>query len=458
MNDATERLLQSAPSKFPSGFRWGCATSAYQIEGARDADGKGESNWDRFCQKKGVIQDGSSGDVACDHYHRMEGDLDLMAEMGLSAYRFSVSWPRVLPTGKGRANEAGLAFYDRLIDGLLARGIEPWLTLYHWDMPQALEETGGFLTRDIASRMADYAALLANRFSDRVERWMTINEGPCISENGYRWGVFAPGHKGTEKEVRNVIHHVLLSHGRSVEALRSESRRPLKVGFVHNPWNLIPDSLSEADISLARSYFLKANGWWLDPLLKGAYPEEALETLGTDVPDIQTGDMECISQKLDFLGLNAYFADRIAEGRNENRPWKREEALKTDFNWKVEPETLYWSLRFLHEGYGVKDLAVTESGCAWETGGLSDRHRLAYLRDHLRGVSLAASQGIPVNAYFTWSLMDNFEWASGYDLRFGLVHVDFDTQERTLKQSAHWFSRTARGNALAPDEGGVVLP
>lgn len=456
--DVAARLLSQAPASFPAGFKWGCATSAYQIEGAWDADGKGESNWDRFCQIPGAIKDGSSGREACDHVRRLEGDLGLMERLGLGAYRFSVSWPRVLPAGKGRPNEAGLAFYDRLVDGLLERGIEPWLTLFHWDLPQTLESAGGFLERDLAMRFADYSALLSRRFSDRVTRWATINEGPCISENGYRWGVFAPGHKGSEKEVRNARHHVLLCHGRGMEAVRAEARQPVKVGFVHNPRNLIPHTLSEADVALSKELFLEKNGWWLDPIFKGAYPAQEWESLGADAPDVLPGDLEAISAPLDFLGLNAYFGDQVSAEREDGTPWKRESALLTDFDWAVEPEILYWSLRFLHEGYGVKELAVTENGCAWEIDGLEDKHRLAYLRDHLKGVSLAASQGIPVTGYFAWSLMDNFEWASGYTLRFGLLHVDYATQERTFKASADWYARTCRENALARDPYGVVLP
>ncbi|MEN9353085.1 MAG: hypothetical protein RL318_410 [Fibrobacterota bacterium] len=456
MNSVADRLLSKAPSTLPKGFLWGCATSAYQIEGAWNEDGKGESNWDRFCQLPGVIKDGSSGRVACDHYHRFEGDLDLMKEMGLGAYRFSISWPRVLPEGKGQANEAGLAFYDRLIDGMLERGIEPWVTLFHWDLPQSLEAIGGFKERDLAMRFGDYAALLARRFSDRVTRWMTINEGPCISENGYRWGVFAPGAKESEKGVRNVRHHVLLCHGRGVEGLRAEARQPIKVGFVHNPWNGIPQTLEPEDVELTRKMFQEKNGWWLDPLLRGKYPEKEWEGLGQDVPDVHPGDLSVISQPLDFLGLNAYFGEYV--GRGLEKPIRRESSAVTDFAWNVEPEILYWSLKFLHEDYGVKDLAVTENGCAWEKGELEDAHRTAYLRDHLKGVALAVKEGIPVSGYFAWSLMDNFEWSSGYDLRFGLLHVDYATQVRTFKASAKWYAQVCHENRIVDDPFGIVLP
>lgn len=456
MTFVSDRLLSRAPDVFPHGFRWGCATSAYQIEGAWDEDGKGESIWDRFCQTSGVIKDASSGRVACDHYHRLREDLDLMKELGLNAYRFSVSWPRVMPDGKGRANEAGLAFYDRLIDGLLERGIEPWLTLFHWDLPQALEAAGGFRERDLAMRFGDYAALLARRYSDRVDRWMTINEGPCISENGYRWGVFAPGAKESEKIVRNVRHHVLLCHGRGVEALRAEAKRPILAGFVHNPWNGLPLTLDPQDIAMTRAMFQERNGWWLDPLLRGKYPEKEWESLGSDVPDVHPGDLATIAQPLDFLGVNAYFGEYVGQGHE--KPFKRDTAAVTDFDWKVEPEILYWALKFLHEDYGVEDLAVTENGCAWEEGGLEDAHRTAYLRDHLKGVALAASEGVPVTGYFAWSLMDNFEWASGYSLRFGIVHVDYSTQIRTLKESAKWYSGVCRENRLFEDRFGIRLP
>ncbi len=455
MSDANSRLLSQAPTDFPPDFRFGCAASSYQIEGGWKADGKSESNWDVFCRKPGVIADGTSGEVACDHYHRFREDLDLMRTMGIGAYRLSISWPRVLPDGRGRPNEAGLAFYDRLIDGLLERGIEPWVTLFHWDMPQTLEAAGGFLNRDIASRMADYAALVAGRLGDRVHHWATINEGPCIAENGYREGIFAPGLRLGEKAVRNVIHHILLAHGRSVEAFRSEAPNA-KIGFVHNPWNIIPDTLAPEDVAAAGKEFVTRAGWWLDPLFKGAYPAAELAKLGADAPDVQPGDLACIAQPLDFLGLNAYFAERISAATG--KVWRREEAAVTDCDWKVEPETLYWTLRFLHEEYAVKELVVTENGCAWEKGGLEDWHRVAYIRDHLRGVALAISEKIPVSGYFVWSLLDNFEWASGYSLRFGMVHMDYGTLTRTPKASAHWYACCAREHHIVPDEGGVVLP
>lgn len=457
MPHAQPRTVPVRTEAFPEGFLWGAATSSYQIEGAWDVDGKGESNWDRFCHTEGKILEGHTGDVACDHYHRWPTDLDLVRDLGLKAYRFSVSWPRILPQGTGSVNTRGLDFYERLVDGCLERGIEPCPTLFHWDLPQALEDRGGWRERDTASAMGRLAEVLAVRLGDRVRRWMTINEGPCISDNGYRMGVFAPGLKESEQVVRQCRHNVLLAHGYASQALRDVlGRDRTKVGFVHNPWPILPATDSPEDRELARGRFEKAAAWWLDPLYFGAYPAEEWEKLGADVPHVLPGDMELIGDRPDFLGLNLYFADRVSTREAEN--WRRPEAAKTDFGWVVEPEILYYVPRFAHDRWNPGEIFITENGCAWETGGLDDQHRVAYYREHLLALAQACAEGVPVKGYFAWSLLDNFEWAHGYTKRFGVVHVDFQSQARTPKASARWLERTARENRIWDAGAGIALP
>lgn len=453
-------LPRTAPrhtDSFPEGFLWGSATSSFQIEGAWNEDGKGESNWDRFCHTPGRILEGHVGDVACDHYHRFAEDLDIMAKLGLKAYRFSVSWPRILPDGTGATNGKGLDFYERLVDGCLERGIEPVPTLFHWDLPQRLEDRGGWRNRDTAKAMGRLAEVLAVRLGDRIRKWTTINEGPCISDNGYRMGSFAPGLKESEQVVRQCRHHVLLAHGHAQRALRDVlGCDRIEVGFVHNPWPTLPATSEEADVAAARDRFLKGTAWWLDPLYFGSYPAEEWERLGTDVPEVLEGELALIGDRPDFLGLNLYFAERVRAG--ETTAWKREDAAKTDFGWQVEPDIMYWVPRFVHEHWKPAKMFITENGCAWEIGGLDDQHRVAYYREHLDALAQACAEGVPVLGYFAWSLLDNFEWAQGYTKRFGLVHVDFESQIRTPKASAHWYARTAEENRIWDRGEGIRLP
>jgi beta-glucosidase len=456
MPESKSRTVDIRTDAFPEGFLWGSATSSYQIEGAWDQDGKGESNWDRFCHTPGKIAEGHTGDVACDHYHRWREDLDIMGSLGMKAYRFSVSWPRVLPEGTGQVNQKGLDFYERLVDGCLERGIEPCPTLFHWDLPQALEDKGGWRNRDTGEAMGRLAEVLALRLGDRVRKWMTINEGPCITENGYRMGVFAPGLKEPEKVVRQCRHTVLLAHAHGSRALRDIlGRDRVEVGFVHNPWPQIPAMPLPEDIAKSYDNYCRLAAWWIDPLYFGSYPQAEWESLGNDVPDVLPGDMELIGDRPDFLGLNLYFGERVSA--REEKSWRREEAMKTDFGWVVEPDIMYYVPKFSHERWNPGKIYITENGCAWETGGLDDQHRVAYYREHLHALAQACAEGVPVKGYFAWSLLDNFEWAQGYTRRFGLVHVDFESQKRTPKASAEWYARTARENRVWDAGQGVQL-
>lgn len=458
MPHAQSRTSNPRTDAFPPGFLWGSATSSFQIEGAWNEDGKGESNWDRFCHTPGKIFEGHTGDVACDHYHRWREDLDLMRDLGLKSYRFSVSWPRIQPSGTGAALSKGLDFYERLVDGCLERGIEPCCTLFHWDLPQALEDKGGWTNRDTGKAMGDLAAHLAKRLGTRVRRWMPINEGPCIADNGYGRGVFAPGIQGGEKVVRQARHSVLLGHAHASRALRDLlGRERIEVGFVHNPWPILPATESSEDIAGAREKFLSGAAWWLDPLWFGAYPAAEWESLGENIPEVLDGELALIGDKPDFLGLNLYFADRFS-ATEQPQTWKRPEAMKTDFDWVVEPDILYWVPRWCQENWNPGYMMITENGCAWETGGLDDHHRLAYYREHLRSLAQSIQDGARVTGYFAWSLLDNFEWAQGYSKRFGMVHVDFQTQVRTPKASAKWYGRTASENRILPGAEEVAIP
>lgn len=450
---AQPRTILPRVSDFPRGFVWGAATSSFQVEGAWNEDGKGESNWDRFCHTPGRILDGDTADVSCDHYHRWREDLDLLADLGLGAYRFSISWPRIQPSGRGPALAKGLEFYERLVDGCLDRGIEPCITIFHWDLPQALEERGGWRNRDTAKAMGDLAEILALRLGDRVKRWMPVNEGPCIADNGYGRGTFAPGLKESPKVVLQCRHTVLLAHAHASRALRDVlGRDKIEVGFVHNPSPILPATSDPADVELAKETFLRQASWWMDPIWTGRYPESEWSDLGADVPDILPGELDLIGDRPDFLGLNLYYADRISATENARATWRRPEAAMTDFGWPVEPDILHWVPLWCQERWNPGYTMITESGCAWEAGGLEDSRRTAYFREHLRSLAQAIASGARVKGFFAWSLLDNFEWNSGYSKRFGLVHVDFATGKRTPKASARWYSRTARENRIW-DEG-----
>ncbi len=443
---------------FPKGFVWGASTASYQIEGAWEEDGKGESIWDRFSHTPGNIVDGSSGDVACDHYHRYPEDIRLMKELGLKAYRLSVSWPRVLPAGKGRINPKGLDFYERLVDALLAAGIEPFLTLYHWDLPQKLQEAGGWANRETVGHFEAYAEAVSGRLADRVHNWMTHNEPWVAAFVGHLYGEHAPGIKDL-KTALQAAHHILLSHGRAVPLLRAGGDRRTRVGIVHNLEWVNPFSEREEDLAAARRHDGAFNRWFVDPLFKGSYPQDMLEWYGDKIPRMEQGDLETIAAPIDFLGINYYTRRTIAH--DEQGDFIKVKRIRYHFiphanfeQWEVNPEGLYLLLRRVHRDYGEPELYVTESGTPLgeevrPDGTVADPGRLEYLKRHFAAAWHAIQEGVKLRGYFVWSLMDNFEWACGYTKRFGLTYVDYATQKRTVKQSGRWYAEVIRRNGIA---------
>jgi beta-glucosidase len=443
--------------RFPKGFVWGASTSSYQIEGAWNEDGKGESIWDRFSHTPGKILDGSSGDVACDHYHRYQEDVGLMRELGLKAYRFSISWPRVVPDGKGEANPKGLDFYDRLVDALLAAGIEPFATLYHWDLPQKLQEQGGWANRDTAAHFESYVSAVSRRLGDRVRNWMTHNEPWVAAFVGHLYGEHAPGLKDL-KTALQAAHHILLSHGRAVPALRAGGGGRTRVGIVHNLEWVNPFTQSEEDLAAARRHDGAFNRWFLDPVFKGSYPQDMLEWYGAKAPAMQARDLQTIAVPVDFLGVNYYTRRTIAHDAKGDflkvkRIWYHFVPHANFEQWEVNPEALYLLLRRVHREYGQPVMYVTESGTpsgeeVRPDGTVSDPQRLDYLKRHFAAAWHAIQEGVKIRGYFVWSLMDNFEWSSGYTKRFGLAHVDYSTQKRTIKESGRWYAETIRRNGI----------
>ncbi len=441
---------------YPEGFLWGVATSSYQIEGAWNEDGKGMSIWDTFSHTKGKIADGSTGDVACDHYHRWQEDIALMKQMGVNAYRLSVSWPRVLPRGRGTVNPKGLDFYDELVDGLLEAGIAPFVTLYHWDLPQALQDIGGWTSRDVACYFADYTAALAHRLGDRVTHWATHNEPWVAAWLGYGWGEHAPGIRSAACALQ-VAHHLLLSHGMAVEVLRDLSNPEAQVGIVLNLANVHPASDRQEDLAASRRAEGFHNRWFLEPLFAGSYPQDMSEWYGAQLPEVRPGDMSCISRRVDFLGVN-YYTRGIVKSNPEGGPLQLEhvrveDSEHTEMGWEVYPQGLYELLVKVQQDYNPPALYVTENGAAFADevtpdGKVQDDRRIAYLQNHLLQAHRAAQEGVPLKGYFAWSLLDNFEWAHGYTKRFGLVHVDFTTQRRIVKDSGWWYRRVIAENGV----------
>lgn len=428
---------------FPSGFLWGAATSAYQIEGGTDEDGRGASIWDTFCATPGKVQNGDSGAIACDSYHLYGQDIALMRELGLNAFRFSIAWPRIVPEGRGRVNEPGLDFYDRLVDELLAAGIRPFVTLYHWDLPQALEDAGGWPERATAEAFAEYVELVARRLGDRVRHWVTHNEPYCSSWLGYAAGVHAPG-RTDEAAAVPAAHHVLLSHGLAVDVLRRESR-DAQVGIVLDSWPVYPLSDDPRDVEAAWEADGFRNRLFFDPVLRGHYPEDVLERLGATSPPIRDGDLATIAAPIDFVGLNNYSRTIIAaNGDGGPRIVPATDAPTTAMGWEIYPHGIYEVLARLHREYGVGSLYVTENGAAFpdvrgHDGRIEDPERIDYLAQYLGAVARATADGIPVHGYFVWSLLDNFEWSHGYSKRFGLLYVDYPTLERIPKSSFYWY-------------------
>jgi beta-glucosidase len=441
-------------TSFPDGFLWGASTAAYQIEGAVREDGRGPSIWDTFSHSPGKILDGQTGDIACDHYHRWPQDVALMRELGIRAYRLSTSWPRILPDGKGGGNAKGLEFYDRLIDGMLEAGIEPWVCLYHWDLPQALEDRGGWQNRDTAAWFADYAHITVRRLGDRVKHWATFNEPNCACVKGYGDGEHAPGIRGRTSAL-TAIHVMNLAHGRAIEAMRSE-RADLLLGNIYNFHPYEPASEREQDEFATMMLDALWNRSFPDPQMLGHYPEPlAAEMIE---PLVQAGDLDLIRQKLDYFAFNHYSRSRVR--RDPDHPFEASTLPPppgtpvTDMGWEIAPDAFRAVMIEAKERYaGDLPIYILENGAAFPDridadGRVRDEQRIAYLRGYLGAVLDAIDAGVPVRGYFVWSLLDNFEWAFGYSKRFGLIHVDYETQERRLKDSFHFYSELADGAAL----------
>ena len=439
---------------FPDGFLWGTATAAYQIEGAHDADGKGPSIWDTFSHTPGKIFQDHTGDVACDHYHRYDEDVARMADLGLNAYRFSVSWPRVLPAGTGAPNPKGLDFYNRLVDALLARNLRPFVTLYHWDLPQALEDRGGWGGRDTAAAFGEYAALMGRTLGDRVKDWITLNEPLATVSGGYVFGILAPGKQDPQLAFQ-VSHHLNLAHGHAVRALRASVPRAY-VGITHVSMPVYPASDSEADRQAARRYDGLVNRWYWDPPLRGTYPADIVERLGPLAPHIEDGDLQLLSPPIDFFGHNSYTRAVVKDdpasallGAAQVPP---DGKPQTEMGWEIYPDHLYDALTRITREYGAPEIYITENGAAFNDtvvdGAVDDPQRIDYLRTHLTAAHRAVQAGAHLRGYFCWSLLDNFEWAFGYSKRFGILYVDYPTQQRIVKASARFLSEAARRNGI----------
>jgi beta-glucosidase len=424
---------------FPADFTWGVATSAFQIEGASQADGKGPSIWDTFCLNPAHIVDRSNGDVACDHYHRYRDDVALMASLGVDAYRFSMAWARVQPAGRGAWNEQGFDFYQRLMDALQEKGIAPHLTLYHWDLPQGLQDSGGWMARDTCHRFADYAHEVARRFGDRLVTIATHNEPWCTANLGYGNAQFAPGVADAGQAVQ-VSHHLLLSHGLAMQAMRAAAPAA-RLGIVLNQWTADPATDSDADIALAKLEWARSVQWFMDPIFKRRYPALAVAHHGANAPQVEDGDFDIIAQPLDFLGVN-YYRREVMSAEDPPRKPEGGEGF-TDMGWEIYAQGLTDLLLQLQAEYELPPIYITENGMAAadriENGEVADLDRVEYVRTHLMALKAAMDQGVDVRGYFLWSLLDNFEWNSGYSKRFGIVHVDYATQARTPKASALWY-------------------
>jgi len=440
-------------SFFPPDFVWGAATASYQIEGAAHEDGRGESVWDRFSATPGKVRGGDSGEVACDFYHRYRDDVRLMKELGLDAFRFSIAWPRVLPTGRGAVNEAGLDFYDRLVDELLANEIEPFVTLFHWDTPQALEDAGGWPVRNTAEAFAEYAQVVVGRLGDRVRRWITHNEPWVHAWIGYAWGEHAPG-RTSESDAVAAAHHLLLSHGWAVDAIRRAVPQA-QVGITLNLAQAYPASDTPEDEAAAWRVDGEGNRWFLEPLFRGAYPQDLLERNELVSPFVQDGDLDAIAAPLDFLGVNNYSRFIVGAGADGPRVEGNPEAQHTDMGWEVYPDGLHELLVRVTREYSPPAIYITENGAAFgdirvHDGRIHDPERTSYLDTHIDAVSRAVADGAPVRGYFVWSLLDNFEWAHGYSKRFGIVYIDYPTLERVPKDSFYWYRDLIRTRRDAP--------
>jgi beta-glucosidase len=443
---------------FQEDFVWGVATASYQIEGAAFEDGRGMSVWDMLCRKPGAVWSGHTGDVACDHYHRYPEDVQLMKALGVGAYRLSIAWPRIMPEGIGPINEKGLGFYDRLIDELLANGIDPWVTLFHWDFPLPLYHRGGWMNPDSPKWFADYAAVVVDRLSDRVSNWFTLNEPQCFVGLGLNDGIHAPGDKLRWAEVLLAGHHSNIAHGLATQVIRARSKQTPRVGFAPVGSVYVPASDKPEDIEAARTSMFAVNKadqwqntWWMDPVFFGTYPEDGLKLYGDAAPKFTSAEMETIAQPMDFFGANIYHGSPVEMGP-DGKPKFVDRPIgypQTAFRWPVQPDCLYWGPKFFYERYG-QPIVITENGCSsadWVAldGRCHDGQRVDFLHRHLRELKNASAE-VPVEGYFQWSLLDNFEWAEGYKERFGIVHVDYPTQKRTPKDSYYFLQETIRAN------------
>ena len=441
----------------PEGFRWGVATAAYQVEGAVGEDGRGPSIWDTFSHTPGRVRDGHTGDVACDHYHRWPEDVALMSDLGVDSYRFSIAWPRVQPAGSGPVNGKGLDFYDRLVDGLLAAGITPAATLYHWDLPQPLEDAGGWMERDTAYRFAEFSYLAAERLADRVDMWITLNEPVVVTAYGYAFGVYAPG-RALMLDALPTAHHQLLAHGLAVHALRGRNARKIGLANHYSPaWAASPGDQPAAD---AFDGFM--NRLFTDPVLLGRYPD-----LMDGAPFVRSEDLAVIASPIDFLGVNYYQPTRLTTPSEGPLPFDMVDITEyptTGMGWPIVPDAFLSLLRTLGSRYDLPPLYITENGCSFPDeigpdGVADDSPRIDFLDAHIKAMRTAIDEGIDIRGYYTWSLLDNFEWAEGYHPRFGLVHVDYETQRRTPKKSYAWYrdliasSRGLAGTRRPGDRG-----
>jgi beta-glucosidase len=444
------------PLSFPPKFIWGVATAAPQIEGAAFTDGKGPSIWDTFSRVPGAVRNRDNLDVACDHYHRFEQDFALMRRLGIKHYRLSLAWPRIVPDGRGAANQAGLDFYHRVFDSLERHGITPWVTMFHWDLPQALENEGGWRVRGVTDAFARYADIIVRAYGDRVKNWITLNEIICFTRLAYGFGIKAPGARESEAVVNQTYHHALVCHGHGVRAVREHGARGARVGLTDNPVVPVPVDLHAPNIAAARRAFVEQNTRVLDPIFKGRYATAYVRAAGKDAPRVERGDFKLIAQPTDFIGLNVYtghFVRAGKGGRPERLPYPAGFS-RSDSDWQyLLPQALYWAPRFFTELYGPLPVYITEHGAGYDelpavNGEIVDLHRRECVRNYLRELHDVIRDGVPVKGYFLWSFIDNFEWEDGYGRRFGIVHNDFVTQRRTPKLSARWYSEVIRTNKL----------
>ncbi len=451
---------------FKKDFVWGAATASYQIEGAAFEDGKGLNIWDVFCMDHGKVFNDHNGNIACDHYHRFKEDISIMHMLGIKAYRFSLSWARLIPDGIGEINKEGIRFYNELIDALLTADIEPYITLFHWDYPYALYKKGAWLNDESSQWFGNYAKIVAENFSDRVKNFFTINEPQCFIGLGFNKGIHAPGLRVPYKDLFEMSHNTLKAHGTAVQMLREYAKQDIRIGLAPTGAMAYPDTNTPEDIEAARRYTFDTNvqisdlmwniAWWCDPIFKGIYPEDALKKFSKYLPKITPADMKLISEPLDFYGQNIYNALRIRKNKNSNEPEiisRYEGFPKTALNWPVTPECLYWGPKFLYERYG-KPILITENGLACNDvlsldGIVHDPNRIDFMKRYLQNLQKASDDGVDVEGYFHWSLLDNFEWHSGYAERFGLVYVDYQTQQRIPKESAQWYSQIIHDNGAS---------